>query len=200
MLDDHDYLEEERREGHEEWRNQIIFLPVTELDNIFDTYPECRIPKCSSWYAIVNNEQELVDLIKRVDGEHDQFVQNGIIKQVFIKDDDDDNIDDDVTVHVDEIEETDVVTYLLFDINEWFEINSQLQLEPKIKPHDPYRDVIVFTDASREDLIFPLMLNYYYAQGGDRIGKYEVNLTSLKPLHGVGPRSGKVKIHFGDLL
>ena len=45
---------------YEEWRNRTTFFPLSEITKIWDIFPTCRIPHVSSWYAIANNEQELI--------------------------------------------------------------------------------------------------------------------------------------------
>ena len=44
------------------------------------------------------------------------------------------------------------------------------------------------------------MLDYYYNSGDDRLGKYTIDLISLKPLTNMSPREGDVKIHFWSFL
>lgn len=183
---------------YEKWRANVIFLPMSDLPDIWDKYPSCRIPKNSSWYAIINNEQELFDIMKRVE-DYNVFVRNNIIKQVYIKEDPDDN-DDEYTIYVDETHTEEQEEFYTVDYNEFFSEDSQLQLTKQVQPKDPYRDIIVLTDATKGDITYPLMLDYYYNSGDDRLGKYTIDLISLKPLTNMSPREGDVKIHFWSFL
>lgn len=187
-------------EYYEEWRNRTTFFPLSEITKIWDMFPTCRIPSVSSWYAIANNEQELIGLIKRVEKYMDVFSQTGIIKQVYVREDPDD-VDDGFTVHVDELEDTEEqIEFYTVDCNEFFSEDAQLQVTKNTELKDPYADFIVLTDDAKDGLAYPVMLDYYYNTGDDRLGKFTIHLITLKPLHNMAPREGDVKIHFWSFL
>lgn len=187
-------------EYYEEWRNRTTFFPLSEITKIWDMFPTCRIPSVSSWYAIANNEEELIGLIERVENYVDVFTRTGIIKQVYVREDPDD-VDDGFTVFVDELEDTEEqIEFFTIDCNEFFEANSQLQVTKNTEPKDPHADIIILTDDAKEGLTYPVMLDYYYNTGDDRQGKFTIDLITLKPLHNMSPREGDIKIHFWSFL
>ena len=187
-------------EYYEEWRNKTSFFPLSEITKIWDMFPTCKIPYASSWYAIANNEEELIGLIKRVENHVDIFSRTGIIKQVYVREDPDD-VDEGFTVFVDELEDTEEqIEFFTIDYNEFFEAKSRLQVTKNTGPKDPYADIIILTDEAKEGLTYPVMLDYYYNTGEDRQGKYTIDLITLKPLHNMSPREGNIKIHFWSFL
>lgn len=217
MLEENDdtLCDAKELEYYNEWRQRTIFLPLSEINNIWEKYPTARIPENSSWYAIVNNEAELIELIGRVDGDLYPFLQNSIIKQVYLSDngyteerddpcimfDEDytDEQDDKYTLFVKEANNQEEEWYSV-NYNEFFERDTQLQLTKESSIRELIRDNIVLTDDAKHNIKYPLMLDYYYNRGEDRVGKYTINLVSLKTLTNMQPREGDMKIHFWGFL
>lgn len=198
-----DELDKQDRESYEEWKSRTIFLPMSEIDNIWTTYPTLRIPQHSSWYAVINNEEELINLIRRVDGDHESFVANFLIKRVYIKEEYylDECIDTDHEMFIDFVETTQQEEYYSVACNEYAKPSSQIEITKETEEYDQIRHTIVICDDLKDELTYPLMVNYYFNETEDRMSSYKINLTTFNPLVGMQFREGnKVFIKFrGEL-
>lgn len=191
-------FDRQNREDYEEWRNRTTFLPISDFENAWIKFPTLRLPQNSSWYAVVNNEEELINLIRRVDGDHESFIQNHLIKHVYIKEEYylEDCVDTDHDMFIDFVETVDQEEYYSMMVNEYAKPDSQLHITKETEEYNQIRNTIVICDDLKEDLTYPLMINYYFNEADDRMSSYTINLTTFNPLIGMQPRAGNVVICF----